>query len=134
MPPADEEVDPLTPNAHNGDYDEEPGTALEAGGSPDIHSNSLAMRSASAMKQIRAPLEALFKRRASTTPGVHAREREAGEGGSLSAGGGLPAGLDGRRSALMASLQGSHGGLPAGKYLVEVDPSGEHGQILGVWL
>lgn len=130
LPPLADEEDPITPTAqHNGaagDTDEELGMAGDAAGSPDTHgSSSLAMRSASAMKQIRAPLEALFKRRASTTPGVHARE--AGEGGSLSAGGGLPAGLDARRAALLATLQGAGGGLGAGKYVVEVDHSGEWG-------
>jgi hypothetical protein len=76
------------------------------------------------MKQIRAPLEALFKRRGSTTPGGFARERDGGEGAG-SFGGGLPAGLDARRSALLATLQGGSGGLPAGKYVVEVDQAGE---------
>lgn len=84
------------------------------------------MRGASAMKQIRAPLEALFKRRGSTTPGSFTQSGVSGDAGSLSAGGGLPPGLDARRSALLASLQGSGGGLPAGKYVVEVDASGEY--------
>jgi hypothetical protein len=84
------------------------------------------------MKQIRAPLEALFKRRGSTTPGSFtqgvppaAAVAASGEGSTLSAGGALPAGLEARRAALLATLQGGGGGLPAGKYVVEVDASGE---------
>lgn len=126
--PADDE-DPTTPTAvHNGaagDTDEEAGEAAAAG-SPD-HSSSFAMRGASAMKQIRAPLEALFKRRGSTTPGgvVAPRERDGDQGATSSSGVVLPAGLDARRAALLASLQGGGGGLAAGKYVVEVDQSGE---------
>lgn len=131
--------DPITPTAVNGAGSDEDaaGAAIDAAaGSPDAHgNNSFAMRGASAMKQIRAPLEALFKRRGSTTPGGFARERD--DGGSLSVtgsiGGALPGGLDARRGLLLASLQGggSGVGLPAGKYMVEVDASGEC--WLGCW-
>jgi hypothetical protein len=134
---ADEEDDPTTPTHHlhngaTGDTDEEPGaTAVDtAAGSPDTLGSTLAMRGASAMKQIRAPLEALFKRRGSTTPGSFTQPVHGAEGGSLSAGGGLPAGLDARRSALLATLQGAGGGLPGGKYVVEVDANGG----CAVWL
>lgn len=119
-------------NGAAGDTDEEaqgaaatPSALDAAAGSPDTHSSSsLAMRGASAMKQIRAPLEALFKRRGSTAPGTYTRERDGAEGAG-SFGGGLPPGLDARRSALLATLQGGSGGLPAGKYVVEVDQAGE---------
>jgi len=130
VPTVADDDDPTTPTAHNGaagDTDEEAGvpSAVETGaGSPDTHGGSFAMRGASAMKQIRAPLEALFKRRGSTAPGGMTRERD-GEGGTTSGGGGLPSGLDARRTALLATLHGSSGGLPAGKYVVEVDQSGE---------
>lgn len=146
--PADED-EPLTPTHHNGtaagDTDEEQGAAAAAvaaaageaaAGSPDVHGSSFAMRGASAMKQIRAPLEALFKRRGSTTPGSFtqgvppAAAGAGGEGSTLSAGGALPAGLEARRMALLATLQGGGGGLPAGKYVVEVDSSGELSGVL----
>ena len=129
-PYADDE-EPTTPpaaaNGAAGDTDEDApaaGVVMDAAGSPDAAGNSFAMRGASAMKQIRAPLEALFKRRGSTAPGGLTRERDGGEG-AASGGGGLPGGLDARRAALLATLQGGSGGLPAGKYVVEVDQAGE---------
>lgn len=131
-----DEDDPTTPTHHHngaaGDTDEEPGTTAvdAAAGSPDTHGSTLAMRGASAIKQIRAPLEALFKRRGSTTPGSFTQPVHGADGGSLSAGGGLPAGLDARRSALLATLQGAGGGLPGGKYVVEVDSTGECAVLL----
>jgi hypothetical protein len=133
-----DEDDPTTPTHHHhngtaGDTDEEPGTTAvdAAAGSLDTHGSTLAMRGASAMLQIRAPLEALFKRRGSTTPGSFTQPVHGVEGGSLSAGGGLPAGLDARRSALLATLHGAGGGLPGGKYVVEVDSTGK---CTTVWL
>lgn len=86
---------------------------------------SFATRGASAIKQFRAPLEALFKRRGSGVPGSGGRD---GVDGATSGGGALPAGLEARRAALLATLQGGGGGgggLPCGKYLVEVDAHGE---------
>lgn len=106
---ADDEHSAATPTAGH-----EPGQA----GSPDTGgglSASLRGSSAAAIKQIRAPLEALFKdfkRRGSSgiaTPSAGSAAEAAGD----------------RRAALLAALQGGTSSLHPGRYLVEVDNHGE---------
>lgn len=83
-----------------------------------------ALRGASAIKQLTAPLEALFKRRGSVLAG-----HNASDAGSVAAvsGGGLAAGhaSDPTRAALLAALQTGSSSLHGGRYVVEVDSSGK---------
>lgn len=96
-----------------------PGRLHDTSGSPEVGGGLASFRSgsaaaAAAMKHIRAPLDALFKRRGS------------GAAGSFSDSGGA-VGLDARRTALLAALQGNTSSLQPGRYSVEVDSHGEHG-------
>lgn len=103
-----------------GDTDEEAAGAVtpptkeqDSAGSPEIGGSLSGFRagSAAAIKQIRAPLEALFKRRGFGTPSFSDS--------------GAAVGLDARRSALLAALQGNTSTLQPGRYVVEVDSHGE---------
>jgi hypothetical protein len=111
--------------AADGAEDDKEGVALTPdhhGGSPEP--GSLATfrgNSAAAIKQIRAPIEAFFKRRGSMSTSA-----AGGPSGSSADGGGD------RRAALLAALQGggsssSGSSLQPGRYIVEVDSSGERG-------
>lgn len=111
--------------AEKGDTDEEvtggavtPPTKDELNGSPETGGlHSLRSGGAAAIKQIRAPLEALFKRRGSSAASLS----DAGAAGAV--------GLDARRLALAAVLQGNSNSLQPGRYSVEID---NHGGWLGL--
>lgn len=102
-----------------GDTDEEaqapgavtlPNKEQDAAGSPEPGGlASFRSGSAAAIKQIRAPLEALFKRR----------------GASSFSDTGSAVGFEARRAALLSCLQGNASSLQPGRYTVEVDSHGE---------
>jgi hypothetical protein len=104
----DKEGGALTPDHHGGSP--EPGSLASFRGN-----------SAAAIKQIRAPIEAFFKRRGSMSTSA-----AGGPSGSSADGGGD------RRAALLAALQGGSSSstgssLQPGRYIVEVDSSGKWG-------
>eukprot|EP00878_Enallax_costatus_P003320 GHUV01003526.1.p1 GENE.GHUV01003526.1~~GHUV01003526.1.p1 ORF type:complete len:452 (+),score=177.06 GHUV01003526.1:970-2325(+) len=89
----------------------------DTSGSPEVGGGLDRIRSSSAaaIKHIRAPLDALFKRR--------------GSGAASFSDTGAAVGLDTRRTALLAALQGNTSSLQPGRYQVEVD---SHGVVRGI--
>jgi hypothetical protein len=84
-----------------------------------------ALRGPSGLKHLTAPLEALFKRRGSVFAGNNGSE--AGSVAGVSGGGVLAGhGSDATRAALLAALQTGSSSLHSGRYVVEVDSSGEN--------
>eukprot|EP00879_Flechtneria_rotunda_P008431 GHRR01008832.1.p1 GENE.GHRR01008832.1~~GHRR01008832.1.p1 ORF type:complete len:397 (+),score=195.01 GHRR01008832.1:1423-2613(+) len=85
----------------------------------NLHLNSFRSGASAIKQQIKAPIEAFFKRRGSTG--------HAGDGVGV----GLSGTMEARRTGLLTALQGGCGNLPAGRYIVEIS---DHGVVRSIRL